>query len=70
MTVNEAVTVNEAASGDEAAVALAGLLRVCEPPSAALALFVAKVGPVAASRIIDRIIRVQVPHCALQSQAA
>ncbi|MEP6560751.1 MAG: DNA-processing protein DprA [Nakamurella sp.] len=32
----------------ETAVALAGLVRVCEPPSAALAMFVGKVGPEAA----------------------
>src|SRR4029079_18862193 len=50
VTVNEAVTADEFASGDETAVALAGLLRACEPPSAALALFVAKVGAVAAWR--------------------
>jgi DNA processing protein len=30
------------------AIALAGLVRVCEPPSASLALFVSRVGPVAA----------------------
>ena len=46
------MSVNEVASDElsESAVALAGLLRVCEPPSAALALFVGKVGPVAAWR--------------------
>jgi len=43
------VSVNED-EFSESAVALAGLLRVCEPPSAALALFVGKVGPVAAWR--------------------
>jgi DNA processing protein len=35
-------------SAHETAVALAGLLRVCEPPSAALSAFTQKVGPVAA----------------------
>ncbi len=35
-------------SSNAVAVALAGLLRVCEPPSAALSVFVGKVGPVAA----------------------
>ena len=46
MSVNEVVNTEVS----ESAVALAGLLRVCEPPSAALALFVGKVGPVAAWR--------------------
>ncbi len=35
-------------SHNETAVAFAGLLRVCEPPSAVLAAFIHKVGPVAA----------------------
>ena len=39
----------------EETVALSGLLRVCEPPSASLAVFVGKVGPVAAWRgVLDR----------------
>jgi len=39
-------------SDPEAALALAGLMRVCEPPSASLAVFVARVGPVAAWRAV------------------
>lgn len=38
----------DAVPGDEVRVALAGLLRVCEPPCAALARFVGAQGPVAA----------------------
>ena len=38
----------DGAAGDEARVALAGLLRVCEPPCAAVARFVGAQGPVAA----------------------
>ena len=42
--MNQAMTVQST----DTAVALAGLVRVCEPPSAALAMFVRKVGPEAA----------------------
>lgn len=38
----------DGAVGDEVRIALAGLLRVCEPPGAALARFVGAQGPVAA----------------------
>ena len=51
----------------ETAVALAGLVRVCEPPSASLALFVGKVGPVAAWRgVLDR----RAPRPVLSATAA
>src|SRR6478735_11736702 len=53
MNGNEAVSMDSAVgvgAVSESAVAVAGLMRVCEPPSAALALFVGKVGPVAAWR--------------------
>ena len=51
----------------ETAVALAGLVRVCEPPSAALALFVDKVGPVAAWRgVLAR----RAPRAVLSATAA
>ena len=51
----------------ETTVALAGLVRVCEPPSASLALFVDKVGPVAAWRgVLDR----RAPRPVLSATAA
>jgi len=51
----------------EEAVALAGLVRVCEPPSASLALFVSKVGPVAAWRgVLNR----RAPRAVLSATAA
>ena len=51
----------------EETVALAGLVRVCEPPSASLALFVDKVGPVAAWRgVLDR----RAPRPVLSATAA
>ena len=51
----------------ELTLALAGLLRVCEPPSASLAMFVDKVGPVAAWRgVLDR----RAPRPVLSSTAA
>ena len=46
--MTSAVSVQE----DENAVALAGLMRVCEPPSAALAVYVGKVGAPAAWRAV------------------
>jgi len=51
----------------EMCLALAGLLRICEPPSAALALFAGKVGPVAAWRgVVDR----RAPRAVLSATAA
>ena len=51
----------------ESTVALAGLVRVCEPPSASLALFVDKVGPVAAWHgVLDR----RAPRPVLSATAA
>lgn len=48
-------------------VALAGLARVCEPPSAALAMFVGKVGPVTAWRdVLSR----RAPRAVLAATAA
>jgi DNA processing protein len=63
------VSVNEGVNTEvsESAVALAGLLRVCEPPSAALTLFVRKVGPVAAWRgVLTR----RAPRAVLAATAA
>ena len=49
------------------AMALAGLVRVCEPPSASLALFVSRVGPVAAWKgVLDR----RAPRAVLAATAA
>ncbi len=49
------------------AIALAGLVRVCEPPSASLALFVSRVGPVAAWKgVLDR----RAPKAVLSATAA
>ena len=51
----------------QVSVALAGLVRVCEPPSASLALFIGKVGPVAAWRgVLDR----RAPRAVLSATAA
>jgi len=48
-------------------VALAGLVRVCEPPSASLALFVSRVGPVAAWKgVLER----RAPQAVLSATAA
>lgn len=48
-------------------IALAGLVRVCEPPSASLALFVGRVGPVAAWQgVLER----RAPQAVLSATAA
>jgi DNA processing protein len=65
--MDEVVVIGNATQDDEAAVALAGLVRVCEPPSAALALFVNKVGPIAAWRgVLNR----RAPRAVLAATAA
>ena len=52
---------------NETAVALAGLLRVCEPPSAVVSAFVCKVGPVAAwAAVLAR----RAPRAVLSATAA
>ena len=66
-----AVAVRDGAIGEvdlpDEAVALAGLVRVCEPPSAALAAFVGKVGPVRAWRdVLSR----RAPRAVLSATAA
>ena len=48
-------------------VALAGLVRVCEPPSASLALFISRIGPVAAWKgVLER----RAPQSVLSATAA
>ena len=64
----QAVQDGSAATGfGEVEVALAGLVRVCEPPSAVLAAFVTKVGPLRAWRdVLSR----RAPRAVLAATAA
>lgn len=67
MSVLDAAASPDGVAGDEVRVALAGLLRVCEPPSAALARFVATQGPAAAWQAV---LARRAPRAVLSATAA